>query len=825
MRLFGFLAVGFLLVYSCNVARAQSWGGVRGEVTETPSGAALPGVTIVVDGTNFGTATDPYGVFSLRLPAGRYALRFSSIGYEPVIDSVTVLAGQFTELDVLLKSIFIELDDVTVEASAEAADAGVYDIAPEDVRQMPTPFRDVLRALKVMPGVASNNEISNQYSVRGGGFNENLLFINGFEVYLPFRPRQAEQEGLSLLNPELTERVTFFTGGFPARYGGKLSSALEVQYRRPEGEPLRGSAYLSTLDAGATASASAFDGRLGWAAGLRKARARRFFGTQELKGNYQPDYTDLQAILTYRFAPGHAIEAMGIWARHDFLLDPRIRKTYYGTYGMGGNASDLRSLWTTYDDTSIEEDGYATRFAGLKVSNRISRSLRAEHDLSIFDTSEEEFYNLSGSAVLYQVDPHSGDPSSGESHVPTGNVRQNDTGNNRVDVRTWTGQGRWMLHLARHAAEAGWYARGLQFFDRLEQSSSVTGRSLEGDIVRIVVDSLRDQALLDAYQGGFYVQDAADILPTPGRFLLTGGLRADYFSFNDEWTVSPRLSARLRLTDRTLLLGSWGIYYQAPTYRELRSRPGQGETILESLNYDIESQRSMQITAGLEHFLPRTRVFFRGEAYWKQLSRLISYDISNVRVRYSGENDSRGHTYGLDLQVRGEFVPGLESWVNYSFMVSRERFLEPYRTPYNDGLVPRPADQRHTFSAFIQDYIPGDPTWKIHLRALFGSGLPYTPPVPGERIGNITLQREGERFSARYTEYKRVDMGATKDLVVFEREGTSPLRLQLTAEVLNVFNMTNTVAYVWLPGSDGTWNRIPTRLTPRMINVRIRAEF
>jgi hypothetical protein len=426
--------------------------------------------------------------------------------------------------------------------------------------------------------------------------------------------------------------------------------------------------------------------------------------------------------------------------------------------------------------------------------------------------------------VLYQVDPDTGNPTSGAGHIPTGSVKQEDSADNRVGVGTWTGHGRWQLALRRHAAEAGWSLRRLHFDDRLMEHAAVVGRNRDGDVIRVVVDSLNDAATLDEMQAALYVQDVIDLLAEQGRFTVTGGVRADYFSFNDEWTISPRLSARYVATPLLTLTGAWGIYYQTPTYRELRGAPAIGETILGTLNRDIKSQRSMQFLGGAEYFMPGRRLYGRAEAYYKDLSNLISYSVENVRILYSGENDARGHAYGLDLQLRGEFVPGLESWANYSFLKTSERFLPEYLTRYNEGLVPRPTDQRHTVSLFIQDYVPGDPTWKIHMMGLFGSGLPYTPPVPGPRIGNIVTQIPGRRFSARYPEYMRMDAGVTKQVVLSEKKG-APLRLQLTAELLNVFNMTNTVAYSWVPGRDGIWQRIPTRLTPRTFNVRARVDF
>ncbi|WP_456425328.1 TonB-dependent receptor [Rhodocaloribacter sp.] len=830
MRFFAPFCLFLFLTALVPGARAQNWGEVNGRVTESETRRPIPGVTILVDGTNFGTASDDDGRYALRLPEGRYLLRFSAIGYTPRTDSVAVRRSRTTTLDVRLDAATIELGGVTVEGRAAPEEAGVYELRPRTVQDMPLPINDGIRALKALPGVVTNNELSNQYSVRGGGFNENLIFINGFEVFLPFRPRQGEQEGLSLLNIELADRITFYTGGFPARYGGKLSSALDVRYRRPDQthERLRGSAYASLLDAGFSGSSSALDGRLGWLVGVRKSRPRRFFATQELKGNYNPDFTDLQAMVAFTLAPGHEIEALGIWAEHTFTLDPNTRKTFFGTLSQDSRQapSNLKSLWITYDPGNEERDGYETRFAGVRLSDRLSPKLSIEHDASYFETVEDEVFELSGSSVLFQVDPGSGNPQGGEGLFPVGTSRQEDRADNRVRVKMWTAQSRWIYSTERHGLEGGLLARRLTFEDRLDEGSAVVGRSTDGEVVRIVANELTDAASFDAYQTGVYLQDAFDVFADqPGRFFVTGGVRADYFSFNDELTVSPRLTARYRLDERTTLTGAWGIYYQTPTYREFRGQPAPGETILGAINRDLKSQRSMQFVGGVEYFFPKQRFYLRGEAYYKRLSNLITYDIANVRVLYSGENDASGDTYGLDLQLRGEFVPGLESWVNYSFLVARERFREPFVTPHNRGSVPRPTDQRHTVSIFVQDYIPGDPTWKIHMRTLFGSGLPYTPPIPGPRLGSLVAQVPGDRFSARYPRYFRFDMGLTKNLVLFDNGLNGPVRLQLTGEILNVFNMINTVAYSWVPDAAGIWNRIPTRLTPRTVNVRLRVDF
>ncbi len=806
-------------------AQAQNWGTVFGTVSDANERIPLGGVTVVVNGTNYGTATEDDGSYELRLPEGRYALRFSYVGYTPRVDSVQVREAAPAELNVALSPSDLQLDEITVEG-VETVEAGVHQIDPEHVRDIPGPFRDVFRSLKVLPGVVSNNEMSNQYSVRGGGYNENLIFLNGFEVYLPFRPRQGEQEGLGLVNPDLAQSITFYAGGFPARYGGKLSSALEVSYFQPGADRISGGAQISLLDAGAHLRGSTNGGRFAWAAGARKARARHFFSTQELKGNYQPDYTDVQAAVAFSPVQSVRLEGLGIFSQNRFELDPSNRKTYFGTVAMApGQPSNLQSMWIAYSPESGEVDGYDTRFGGLRGSVTFSPRLRAEHDVAIYRTEETEFYELIGTTVLYQVDPQGGDPGTGAGHIPIGNAREESYADNSVIVSTLTGQGRWIYTADRHAAEAGWMARRLTFDDRLAEKGVIIGKSLEGDAVRIVVDSLFDSASLSESQLGFYVQDVMDVLPASGRLIATVGLRADHFSFNDEWTVSPRVMMTYRHNASTTFMGSAGIYHQVPTYRELRGVPEPGTGILGALNEDIRSQRSLQVVAGVERFIPRFRTTLRAEAYWKNLTNLISYDIENVRVEYSGDNDASGHTYGLDVQVRGEFVPGLESWVNYSYMVARERFEDGFVTDATRGLIPRPTDQRHTFSAYVQDYVPGNESWRIHLRALFGSGLPYTPPIPGPRLGNIEVQVPGPRSSARFTEYKRIDAGVTKEIQLFEREGRAPVQMHLTAELLNVFDMLNTVAYSWIPGAEGIWRRVPTRLTPRTFNVRLRIDL
>lgn len=816
------VSIVFLTAVIYLPAAAQNWGTLEGEVRDAADRSPLAGTTVLVDGTNYGTATNLDGTFNLRLPAGRYAIRFSSIGYISLVDSVEIRRDTISRLRVILESTTFALDGIEVTDAAEPLEAGVYALTPEQIADIPAPFKGY-QALKVLPGVATASELSNQYSVRGGGYNENLIFINGFEVFMPFRVRQGEQEGLGLFNPEMSQGVRLYTGGFPVRYGGKLASALEIAYGPSTARRFAASAYGSTLDGGATIGVTNSERTAGAIVGARRARAQRFFGTQERKGDYSPDYADIQLSAFLDVAPGHRLELTGILADHVFAVAPTNQKTYFGVVSADPTRpSDFQALWLDYSGS--ERDRQTVGFAGLRSINRVGR-VSVNHAVSLYTTDEREQFDISGTGVLYQVDPGSGDPGTGAGHFPVGTARQEDFARNNVTVETVTGEGRYTMPALGGALEAGWWHRRLSFSDEIDEKAVVVGPNRDGEVVRIVVDSLRDAATLSTSQSALYSQYT--IAPTrfEDRLVTTVGLRADHFAFTDAWTIAPRLSARYEASEILTLTASYGVYHQTPTYRELRGRPEPGAGILGSLNDQLRSQTSYQLVVGGEYFLRSRRLYLRAEGYHKLLRNLISYDIENIRVRYSGDNDTDGYAYGMDLQIRGELVPGLESWINYSLLVARERFRPDFVTRYTDGLIPRPTDQRHTVSAFVQDHVPGDESWTIHMRALFGSGLPYTPPVEGPRLGGIMLQMPGTRSSARFTEYTRLDLGITKSLEIGRITASRPVRLRVTGELLNVFDMVNTVAYTWVPGGDGLWKRIPTRLTPRTINVRARIDL
>jgi len=834
---FGRSVIALFLVICClppaapeSMAQNPNWGAVAGRIVEADLKTPVVGAHVVVVETSYGAASDERGDYVLRLPAGRHVLRFTAIGYVPHLDTVVVKKGRTTTLNVALKASGYEMEEIQVMEAQGFEEEGGYRISPEHIMRIPAPLRDGFRTLKVVPGVASNNELSSEYSVRGGGFNENAIYLDGYEVYRSFRLRKGEQEGYGIINPGMAEHVTFYTGGFPARYGGKLSSVLDVGYERPYESPVRGSFFASLLEQSAAVSGSTMRGKIGWSVGVRRVNAEHLFQTQELKGVYQPDFTDVQAALGARLTPSVEVEVLGVRMQNRFRFEPRERRTVFGSF------TKLQSAQFAFQ--GAEDDRYGTYLAGVRVKTRLSNQWSATHGISYFETSERENVGVNGVGVLYEVGLDARGILEGR---PTGAFLQQKQFSNDVRVRALTAQGRWTTHGARYAAEGGWVVQRMYFEDRLAEASIVGSipdsigtafldrpQSVEAHLSdSLIIKDYRGEAEMRAVRTALYLQNALDLFPEQGRLILTAGIRADYFSFNDELIVSPRLSLRLRFSEALTLTGSWGVYYQTPTYRELRGDPEPGEPLLNALNRDIRSQRALQYTVGATFRPARSNLRFRGEAYYKRLDRLITYDVENIRLSYSGRNDARGFAYGVDLQVYGEFLPGLESWVNYGFMKSRERFLPRFATPRNEGWLPRPFDQTHTFSLFIQDYLPEHPTWKLNLRFLYGSGFPYTPPGPGPGAGGAVIQAPATRNAFRYPNYTRADIGIAKAFKIVSGwwSGDRPLRLDISVEILNMFNYVNTITYDWAPDADGIWQRIPSRLTPRTFNLHVRMEF
>ena len=821
-----------LLVLLAAPAQAQVWGEIAGRVTDAGTGESVIGAAVLVDraGTSFGTSTDADGRYSFRIPEGRYPVRVSFVGYQTVRDTLVVQRGATTRFDARLVEAIGELGDVAVDADAERG-VGVSRLDPKTIRDTPMPVADAIRGVKTELGVTSSNELSNSFSVRGGSYDENQFFIDGFEVYRPLRISQGEQEGLGLVNGDLASRLTLFAGGFPVRYGGKLASVLDASYAAPSG-PIAGTAYTSTLDAGAAVSGG-LGARVGLAVAARSARPQRFFAGQELEGSYDPDFRDVQAVVDWRPVPGQTVRGIGLYARHRFRLAPQQQETTFGIY-----PNLIRTVARDFE--GLEQDGYDIAFGGVMLTSQLGGSARAEHRVSVFDIDEFEGFEVTSRSTLFRRQRRPEGSQTEFDRIAEGQVLQRDVADNRIRQTVVTAQGRYLARLGAHGVEAGWQARSLRFDDRIDELNTASGQDSAGEPVTVDLRRLAADTTFSSFQGALWAEDAW----TVGRVTVTPGLRADYFAYSGELTVSPRLGLSWAAGPQTTWAASAGLYHQAPTYRELRGDPQPGASAFRTLDGDIRSPRALQAVAGVDHFFTRRRLALRAEVYGKRFRDLISYDVENVRVVYSAENDSEGYAVGADVQLRGELVPGLESWVTYGFLKTDERFYAPVIPPGEAGepvaerfaargggdWIPRPTDRRHNLSLFVQDYVPGDDTWTLHVRTLYGSRTPTTAPArdPDRSLDAISVFTDGPRNALRLPSFFRFDLGATKKLRVGTSPTGAPLNLRATVEVLNVFDQTNTIAYSWVEqtrAGQRNFTAVPTRLTPRTLNVRFRVDF
>lgn len=812
-------------------ASAQNPGEIAGRVTEAGTGQPVVGATVLVSGTSFGTATDGDGRYSFRIPEGTYPVQVSFIGYQTVRDTISVRRGQTTRFDARLAEAVGDLGDVDVVGEAERG-VGISRLDPRTIRDMPLPVADAIRGVKTELGVTSSNELSNSFSVRGGSYDENQFFIDGFEVYRPLRISQGEQEGLGLVNGDLASRLTLFAGGFPVRYGGKLASVLDANYATPGGT-VSGTAYTSTLDAGAQLGGTLAPG-VGLAVAARSARPQRFFAGQELEGSYDPEFRDLQGVLDWQITPSQTLRTIGLYARHRFRLAPQQQETTFGIY-----PNLIRTVARDFE--GLEEDGYDIAFGGLLLTSQLGDAASAEHRVSIFDIDEFEGFDVTSRTTLFRREQRPEGSQTDFDRILEGQVVQRDRADNTIRQTVVTAQGRYLARLGGHGVEAGWQARGLRFTDGIDESTTVSGRDAAGiPINDFAIRELIADTTFSSWQGALWLEDAW----RRGAVTITPGLRADYFEYNQELTLSPRLGITWAAAPQTTWAASAGVYHQAPTYRELRGDPQPGVSAFRTLDGEISSPSAIQAVLGVDHFFVSRRLALRAEVYGKRFRDLISYDVENVRVVYSAENDSEGYAVGADVQLRGELVPGLESWINYGFLKTDERFYAPvipdgplgepvadrFEARGGGDWIPRPTDRRHNLSLFVQDYVPGDDTWTLHIRTLYGSGIPTTSPSRDDdrSLDAISAFSDGPRNALRLPSYFRFDLGATKRLNVGTSPTGSPLELLATVEVLNVFDQTNTVAYSWVEQVSNGLRRftaVPTRLTPRTLNVRVRVDF
>ena len=767
---------------------------LRGRVTDG-EGNPVEFASVTCPSQGRATVTSLQGQYELKLlSADSVVVKFSMLGYRTKTRVLRRPKGTQT-LQVTLTEQASTLGEVTV-AGQKIQSGQTQDISTKPLHSLPSTTGNAVEELiQSQAGVSTHSELSSQYNVRGGSFDENSVYINSVEVYRPFLVRSGQQEGLSVINPDMVERIGFSTGGFEAKYGDKMSSALDITYRRPK--RFEATAAASLL--GGSAYVGFSNKKLAWANGLRYKTTRYLLGSLETKGEYKPNFLDYQTYLSYKPNKRWTVDFIGNISDNHYNFHPEDRETKFGTM------ESVRSFRVYFDGQ--EKDRFRTFFGTLGITRHLGDSTSVSLLGSSFSTSEQERYDIQGQYWLTQTET--------SENLGVGTYFEHARNYLKAHVESVK---LLLKHTAKqHNVEAGltWKQEHIEensveyeMRDSAGYSVPHTGTDL------FMIYSLRARNELNANRLETYVQDTWRFRSAGEHtlFTLNYGLRFSHWNYNKESILSPRVSLGITpsFNHNVTLRFATGLYYQAPFFKELRDTSTVAGVTRATLNRKIKSQRSIHFIAGMDYrFNMNNRPFkFTAELYYKLLGNVVPYSINNVKVVYYGSNEASGHAAGLDLKLFGEFVPGTDSWVTLSFMDTKMKL--------NGVKVPMPTDQRYALNLFFTDYFPGTTRWKMSLKLAYADGLPFSAP-----------HRELETNTFRAAAYKRADIGMSYRVLNNEhRERKSIFRnIWLSLDCLNLLGINNVNSYYWVTDVTNQQYAVPNYLTGRQINARLLFEF
>lgn len=740
------------------------------------------------------TMTSLKGEFSMNLhSADSVVIRFSMVGYKTKTRVLRNPRGKQT-LQIVLYSNNV-LSDVVVTGTRQQT-GQTQEIKKEDLKNMPSTTGNAVEELiQGQAGVSTHSELSSQYNVRGGSFDENSVYINNIEIYRPLLVRSGQQEGLSIINPDMVEKIGFSTGGFEAKYGDKMSSALDITYRFPKN--FEASATASLL--GASAYVGYGNKKFSISNGIRYKTTQYLLGTMDTKGEYRPSFIDYQAFLNYMPNDRWRISFLGNISDNHYNFYPEDRETSFGTM------QDVKSFRVYFDGQ--EKDVFRTYFGSLDITRNFGKNTSLSLIASAFYTKEQETYDIQGQYWLTQTET--------SENLGVGTYFQHARNYMKANVQSL----KLLLKtkIKKHTIETALtfknehikeYSVEYEMRDSSRYSIPHTGEDL------YMIYSMRARNTLNANRIEAYAQDTYRFT-SPGEhslFTLNYGIRLSHWSFNGETIVSPRLSLGVipAFNHNVTMRFATGIYYQAPFYKEIRDTTTIDGVTYATLNKKAKSQRSIHFIAGMDYrFTMSKRPYkFTVEAYYKALSDLVPYSINNVKVVYYGNNECSGHAAGLDMKLYGEFVPGYDSWISLSLMDTNMKL--------NGKNIPLPTDQRYAVSLYFTDFFPGTEKWKMFLKLAYVDGLPFSAP-----------HQELERNVYRAPAYKRADIGLNYRLINNEdkQKRTFFKNVWLGLECLNLFGINNVNSYYWITDVTNQQYAVPNYLTGRQINFRVSVEL
>lgn len=777
---------------------------ITGLVTDE-NNEPLEFASVRIEGTAIGSTTGLDGRYTISAPeADTVRVVFSCIGYEDSRRRLLDPSGEVTvNVKMQPKSYALQGVEVTdfqrQTSTMQKISTGSAHLTPD------ASGGSVESIISTMAGVSSGNEMSSQYNVRGGTYDENLVYINGTEVYRPQLVTSGQQEGLSVINPDMVGAIGFSTGGFAAKYGDKMSSVLDITYKEPEA--FEGSAALSLMGGSLTIGTSSR--KFTQLHGLRYKSNASLLSSMEDKGEYDPRFFDYQTNMTFKMNDRWKATLLGNIAINNYRFVPASRTTNFGT------STDAKQFKVYFD--GAEKDKFETWFGSLSLSYTPNKSASYALHASGFLTNELVSYDISGEYWLDQAggSDDSGDVIGGELGVG----RYHEHARNRLKARVLSLGLSGHNGLGNHNIEYGLNVNAESIHDRSREwelrDSAGYSLPFDPDALKVIYN-LDSRHNTSSTRMAAYVQDTYRLSTSAGYLNINAGLRMSYWSFNKEFLISPRASVAF-VPDRA---PRWsfrfaaGLYYQSPFFKEYRmmTTDAEGNNRIE-LNTDIKSQRSLQFIGGADYtFRAMNRPFkITAEAYYKALGNLIPFEVDNLKITYSGQNLTSGHAMGVDFKLFGQFVPGSDSWISFSLMNTRETL--------NGVKVPRPTDRRYALALFFTDYFPKFPRLKFSLRGILNDGLPTTAP-----------RRTRDEGYFRAPAYKRVDVGLSYGLVTENDRRTSGFlskfkSVWLGLDVFNLLDISNVSGYYWVTDVNDIQYAVPNHLTRRQFNVRLSVNF
>ena len=799
----------FFIIIICLIATLKMMAQeftLQGRVTDDDNNPVeLATVSVVSQGKV--AFTSLRGEFSMHLhSADSVAVKFSMIGYKTKVRVLRKPRGKQT-LQVVLHTDATMLGDVNVTGEKIQSDQ-TQEIKIKDIKMAPSANGNGVEGIiQQQAGVSTHSELSSQYNVRGGAFDENSVYINNVEVYRPFLVRSGQQEGLSVINPYMVDKIGFSTGGYGAKYGDKMSSALDITYKtlKAKGKKpvVEGSLAASLL--GTDAYIGIGTRKLSWLNSVRYKTTSYLLGSLETKGEYKPNYLDYQTYLSYQPNKRWRIDFIGYISDNHYNFEPSDRETSFGTM------ENVKSFRVYFD--GHEKDRFLTYFGTLGITRNITRNTSLSLLGSAFYTKEQEKYDIQGQYWLDQT----------ETSENLGVGTYFEHARNYLSARVMSAKLMLRHKVQKHNVEAAVTLKrehieenSIEYEMRDSAGYSVphTGKDL------YMIYSMKARNELNANRMETYIQDtyrfSSGIADSTGNgqthYTLNYGVRMSHWNFNRETILSPRISLAIIPAnhENTTLRLAAGLYYQAPFFKELRDTTTVNGVTVASLNEKIKSQRSIHFIAGYDYRFRMNdqRFKFSAEAYYKALSNIVPYSVSNVKVVYYGQNECSGHAAGLDFKLYGEFVPGTDSWLSLSLMDTKMKL--------NGKSIPLPTDQRYAVNLFFTDYFPGSRKWRMSLKLAFADGLPFAAP-----------HKELETNSFRATAYRRADIGMSYQLLDNSRheKKTFLKNVTLGVDCLNLFGIDNVNSYYWVTDVTNQQYAVPNYLTGRQLNARVLLEF